>query len=187
MRHVQTYPENLGTPCSGALKEIEPCNVGKCEVEEKVIPPVDCELANWDEWSGCSVTCGNGVQHRRRSIARPASHGGAQCDGELAEVRGIITVGLLLSFWRRFCWWVCDFRKKIRLMRFFFAFRDHFLKSQIIIISVKGCTEKACPKVEIKVEKIDCEWGPWAEWGACSQSCTLIFYSSHLEFLAAVS
>ena len=42
--------------------------------------PVDCEYQDWAAWTPCSVTCGGGVQSRRKFIRTNAQNGGRECD-----------------------------------------------------------------------------------------------------------
>ena len=47
------------------------------------VPSVDCVLSDWTSWSPCSLTCGNAVRQRTRSIIHPNSGGGKPCDMRL--------------------------------------------------------------------------------------------------------
>lgn len=43
--------------------------------------PVDCQLGEWENWSPCSRSCGDGGFHvRMREVLRPPAHGGQPCD-----------------------------------------------------------------------------------------------------------
>lgn len=49
---------------------------------------VDGGWSDWDEWSECSVTCGNGTQQRSRSCNNPAPlHDGKDCTGDAMDVK----------------------------------------------------------------------------------------------------
>lgn len=103
-RVVTQAAENGGTACpsesisSGALTSTQDCNVGPC--------PIDCQFSEWEPWSFCSVTCGEGTQTRKRTIQTQAEYGGTQCaglPGSLEESQtcseGCCPVDCVLSEW----------------------------------------------------------------------------------------
>jgi len=108
-REITQELKNGGAICEGILKEVQACATESC------LTPVDCAMAEWDEWSECSKTCNGGQAERRRSIAVPQSDAGQPCGGALSQT--------------------------------------------------KACGEIACH------EEVDCVWGYWTEWGACSETC----------------
>lgn len=69
-REVTTSTLYGGKACP-ELEESRQCNTKEC--------PVDCQLGEWGEWSGCAVKCGGGLKQRSRPVIRPAAHGGKQC------------------------------------------------------------------------------------------------------------
>ena len=42
---------------------------------------VNCEWASWNEWSECSVTCGQGNRYTTRKRKQKAENGGNLCEG----------------------------------------------------------------------------------------------------------
>ncbi|XP_077473854.1 thrombospondin type-1 domain-containing protein 7B isoform X1 [Stigmatopora argus] len=48
--------------------------------------PQDCVVSDFNSWSGCSKTCGNGLQHRTRHVLTTPMYGGASCPN-LTETR----------------------------------------------------------------------------------------------------
>ena len=40
---------------------------------------VDCRITGWTDWSGCSETCGDGVEYKDPIIGDQAQHGGEAC------------------------------------------------------------------------------------------------------------
>ena len=53
-----------------------------------ILTLVDGNFTQWEIWSGCSVTCGKGVQRRFRSCTKPPpSNGGQDCIGDRLETR----------------------------------------------------------------------------------------------------
>ena len=84
-----TYPDHGGKPCEGALKQIEACNTDVCEdaaAANAAALVKDCKIGAWGAWSGCSSTCGGGVQSRSRQVQQPPEHGGMACEGEFWAV-----------------------------------------------------------------------------------------------------
>jgi hypothetical protein len=74
VRTIVTNAANGGTACP-SLRETENCNTADCM----------CQLSNWSNWAGCSVTCGGGVQQRMRTITVQSS----QCGAALSETQRV--------------------------------------------------------------------------------------------------
>lgn len=70
-RQFAVLARNGGAPCQGSPEDIQVCNDEPC--------PVDCEWSVWSEWGKCSVTCGAGVNSRKRHIVVQAANGGTEC------------------------------------------------------------------------------------------------------------
>eukprot|EP00928_Gymnodinium_smaydae_P010951 TRINITY_DN14117_c0_g5_i1.p1 TRINITY_DN14117_c0_g5~~TRINITY_DN14117_c0_g5_i1.p1 ORF type:complete len:1558 (+),score=314.31 TRINITY_DN14117_c0_g5_i1:79-4752(+) len=98
-----------GSESALSLRDTQFCNAQPCGDG-----PVDCQLAEWSQWSRCSSSCGQGAISRNRSVARPADEGGKGCEGVMEEIN--------------------------------------------------DCEGKECAVV-------DCRWGEWYDWSACSASC----------------
>ena len=59
------------TPTTCNRAEVQNCNETPC--------PVDCRTTGWTDWSGCSETCGDGVEYKDPIIGDQAQHGGEAC------------------------------------------------------------------------------------------------------------
>merc|ERR550514_572355 len=65
-----------GGKCDDAKEASEKCMKKPCTVP--------CTLSDWEDWSACSTTCGDGTKTRSRTVTVDAQHGGA-CDADLDE------------------------------------------------------------------------------------------------------
>ena len=45
---------------------------------------VDCQWTEWEGWSPCSKSCGDGIRERQRNVSREALNGGDSCQGAAA-------------------------------------------------------------------------------------------------------
>ncbi|CAL1127820.1 unnamed protein product [Cladocopium goreaui] len=82
-REVQ-FPAAFGGRECGAVGgnltyEKKYCSVETC--------PVDCEWYDWQDWRGCSTSCGPGTGIRMRVVETPMLHGGKDQKGELQTVK----------------------------------------------------------------------------------------------------
>lgn len=69
-----------GHNCSGLPTKSEDCNYVLC--------PVDCEWSDWNDWGGCSKSCGGGGEESRtREIKTPKNSAGRSCEGEQNSTR----------------------------------------------------------------------------------------------------
>ena len=58
-RRVAYQPDHISS-CPGRDYEVESCGTDQC-------CPVDCEWAQWNEWSACSRDCHGGRRRRTRT------------------------------------------------------------------------------------------------------------------------
>jgi len=76
-RSILVHPVD-GMACP-PLEMKESCNTHPC--------PVDCEVGDWEGWSGCSAECGGGLRERMRPILTQMKHAGQPCE-DTEEVEG---------------------------------------------------------------------------------------------------
>ena len=73
-------PANGGADCVGQRIETRECSIKPC--------PVNGGFGIWLNYSTCSVSCGGGVQFRKRNCDSPSpKYGGKDCDGPSRENR----------------------------------------------------------------------------------------------------
>ena len=80
-RNILVYANGTGKLCSGASREMHPCEGGKgetplCSSGEETI---DCVLASWGHWSDCSKFCGGGQMYKSRRVVQQAPGDGCGC------------------------------------------------------------------------------------------------------------
>lgn len=175
-RKISTPAMYGGRACSGPLLQTVPCGVRES--------PVDCELASWMAWSGCSRSCGGGQQTRLRAIKTQALRGGKLCgerDGSDTRVLQLTRpcneatcgphrdpVDCELGSWA--AWGEC-----------LEAERQMYRERQVTKVSAYG--GKAChsPLQEVQpctpvvhkhtVKQLDCRLSAWTPWTLCSRTC----------------
>uniref|UniRef100_A0AAY4BUK0 Thrombospondin-1 n=1 Tax=Denticeps clupeoides TaxID=299321 RepID=A0AAY4BUK0_9TELE len=68
-------PQMGGKQCQGEGRQTKPCQKSPC--------PVNGGWGPWSPWDSCTLTCGGGVQTRKRLCNNPPPrHGGKECQGE---------------------------------------------------------------------------------------------------------
>ncbi|CAK9027555.1 unnamed protein product [Durusdinium trenchii] len=89
-RVIERFASGDGLSCNGTVKEIVPCNPGlgedrdpHCGNSKRV---QNCVIAEWDDWTVCSATCGGGQKERSRRILQESANGGEPCSDFLAEI-----------------------------------------------------------------------------------------------------
>eukprot|EP00931_Biecheleriopsis_adriatica_P063577 TRINITY_DN3852_c0_g1_i1.p1 TRINITY_DN3852_c0_g1~~TRINITY_DN3852_c0_g1_i1.p1 ORF type:complete len:2026 (+),score=365.24 TRINITY_DN3852_c0_g1_i1:79-6078(+) len=165
-RDILQTEMNGGKPCDMDLNETAGCP--EPEVDK---PKPPCYFSDWDEWSDCSATCG-GQKHRSRRIeGEPCVlHGQASRTG--AALKETMACGhrecsfhsCRLSEWSDWtqCSSECGIGATSRSRKILEI--GDTLGCNTALEEVKACSLRIC-------EGIDCVWGEWDEWGACTCSC----------------
>jgi hypothetical protein len=161
-RTIISSPIAGGQLCP-ALEESKECGTAVC--------PIDCVVSSFQDWQGCPVTCGTGLQVRVRETVREEENGGKACPS-LMETRGCVglpacPVPCEISAWG--AWSTCD-----RTC----GSGDSTRTRTILTAAAGDISEKdSCPVLQqhkfcnTATCAVDCEMGAWDTWGDCSQTC----------------
>ncbi|CAE7543968.1 adt-1 [Symbiodinium sp. CCMP2456] len=176
-RSVKHFGLGHGSWCSGATKELRPCNPKfghhpppGCRKDH----PVDCVVGQWAHWSRCTAVCDGGVQRRTRVVVQRASHGGRGCLAALSEVHecnrhlcsgGNLPVDCEVGQWQE--WGLCSkcdgersrFRTILRYASNGGRPCDHMAVREV------GKCPRSCSS------NLYCTWAGWQDWGDCSKTC----------------
>ena len=158
MDRVGTQAKNGGKKCENT-KSTTSCNTQPC--------PVDCSVASWGGWGGCSKACGTGSQNRSRKVTRKTNYGGKKCPA-LKQSRACNTkpcpVNCAVSSWGGFgaCSKTCGPGSKTR-RRTIRVNPAHGGAACPALSNSAACNKKSCP--------INCAVRGWGGWSGCSKTC----------------
>ena len=170
-RTVTEAGNEYGKACDVTREQTIDCNTDAC--------PVDCELDDWANDGGCSVSCGGGEQVMRKHASTWHANGGVMCpepeDDERYKKVECNTeecpVDCVLSAWSP--WGGCSewcgdgTRNQTRTTETEPAHGgvecDIEASTNSIHLKEESCFLKPCP--------IACEVGDWADWSPCSVEC----------------
>eukprot|EP00929_Paragymnodinium_shiwhaense_P097590 TRINITY_DN59225_c0_g1_i1.p1 TRINITY_DN59225_c0_g1~~TRINITY_DN59225_c0_g1_i1.p1 ORF type:complete len:1427 (-),score=228.70 TRINITY_DN59225_c0_g1_i1:32-4312(-) len=153
-----------GKPCSADLRTLvtESCGRAAC--------PLDCVWHTWESWSVCSLSCGTGTRTRTRMVRTTAASGGSDCVGPRHDIGScslqICPTHCEWSAWQD--WSSCSgscgggFRRRSRLVQTEGSQGGSRCPDDGRV-QYDSCNARACP--------LDCSWGQWTQWTACSKSC----------------
>ncbi|XP_062856878.1 spondin-1b isoform X2 [Trichomycterus rosablanca] len=190
---MMKMPSPDGSPCIAELEEIEKCMMPECNV-------VPCMVSPWSDWGHCSVSCGVGMQVRRRMLKTPALPD--QCEEELEQVEKCMMpecpVDCMLSEWSE--WSECNKS----------CGKGHMIRTRMVKLEpqfgglpcpetvqrkkckIRKCTrgprasdrKKAKPEATERrrgkpgresaspnEESSGCKLGPWSSWTDCTKVC----------------
>ncbi|KAH9492583.1 Hemicentin-1 [Bulinus truncatus] len=148
-----------GVPCQGAITEQKFCLLSTC--------PVNGNWSNWEAWSDCTLTCGNGTQSRLRQCIGPF-HGGANCSGDYKDIKMCKDKDCPIDGqWEEWNMWLdctqtCGGGMRTRNRSCNGPYND----GQPCIgtsYDVKQCQLQQCP--------VDGEWLQWDSWTQCTVTC----------------
>jgi len=174
-RRIGTYGRGDGKFCVGGLKETAPCNGGAGGLQPEgcaEVPPVDCLLSSWTEWSQCSASCGGGEQVRSRELLREPSHGGQACVDPLSEVTECNRDSCArdpkdctYGEWQEWSACAkCDGERK--RFRHIVQYPEEGGKNcEAAAHEELGSCPRSCGA------KTFCTWSSWKEWGPCTAQC----------------
>jgi hypothetical protein len=163
-RSVTVAGNAQGDACPASREQTITCNTDAC--------PVDCELEDWKDDGGCSVSCGGGKQIKRKAVQTMMANGGIACPASEEDERykeedcnpDACPVDCVLSGWS--AWSTCS------------ATCGDGLRNQSRTVETEPANggveceetfkEESCKLVECP---IDCEVADWAEWTPCSVEC----------------
>eukprot|EP00929_Paragymnodinium_shiwhaense_P050191 TRINITY_DN25294_c0_g2_i1.p1 TRINITY_DN25294_c0_g2~~TRINITY_DN25294_c0_g2_i1.p1 ORF type:complete len:1607 (+),score=365.13 TRINITY_DN25294_c0_g2_i1:131-4951(+) len=172
-RRPEVMANVCGVAAEGKAREVHFCNVGvQCE------DSLDCKLAEWGEWTGCSSTC-TGVQTRSRHIARYGKGLGNFCTGSLRDTRpcepgahsplcgGEASIDCALSSWSSWtdCSATCDGGEQGRVRQIDEMPQYGGKPCDGGLSEVRECGRSRCHGPT----PTNCAFGDWEAWGACSK------------------
>ncbi|CAD7922585.1 unnamed protein product [Amoebophrya sp. A120] len=167
-RKVAIQRDPCGDPCVGAKVETQTCK------PDCIKEPVDCKIGEWGYWSFCSKDCGGGQKVRTREIEVPEKNEGKPCGEQ--DVKQIAPCNeapckekqdCVLSYWTDWtsCSQTCGGGQQYRTREVETPASAGGTPCEGNLKEVVACNTDPC------VEPVDCKWGEWTEYGACSASC----------------
>lgn len=157
-RRVITPARRGGRPCP-ALTKTRVCPT-------KPSCPLDCNVASWGDWSGCSKSCGGGKSTRTRLVLNHAAFGGQDCpatseskDCNTDSCKGACVVGA----------WVCGVCSK--------TCGDGVVKPCRREIKVPPADGHVCPALEKSIAcgtipcPVHCTLSSFSDWTPCTKTC----------------
>lgn len=169
-RVIAVQPQQGGRLCD-AKQSAETARCKKAPCGNSAMQ--DCLWSLWQDWSPCSKSCGLGEQHRSRSIALEASHGGAGCQGVFQDFRSCEepcpSYGQNCGFGPWTPWSDCSATCQGHHQRA----RSIEVQKQLGGSLCHGSLEDSRPcneDISCITPEVDCEYQGWLAWSHCSRS-----------------
>ncbi len=183
VRNVEIPSVGTGNVCDINMLEIRPCNTMVCADD---IDDINCVMDDWSEWEPCSVSCGGGIQKRRKNIITPSSGNGVPCNTITSETRECNTqtcgvdittvtdeldpgIDCIMGEWSDWgkCTKVCGGGEQKRV-RNIDTPASAGGSCSAYLTETRECNLQDC---DFGLNDIDCEMGEWSGWGNCSVDC----------------
>lgn len=141
-----------GTSCPGQEADIQPCGTNKCPT-----------WSDYTDWSQCSKSCDGGEKARTRNCLY-GEVGDAGCSGPTMEKRSCNEEPC--PYWLEWSDWSdCPATCGVNVIRY--RSRECSDGSE----DGSNCFGQSRQKENCELPTCS-KWGPWAEWTACSKSCS---------------
>eukprot|EP00928_Gymnodinium_smaydae_P017931 TRINITY_DN16839_c0_g1_i1.p1 TRINITY_DN16839_c0_g1~~TRINITY_DN16839_c0_g1_i1.p1 ORF type:complete len:1540 (+),score=305.14 TRINITY_DN16839_c0_g1_i1:64-4620(+) len=158
-RRVNQRALHGGEGCTDSMQEMKAVDLAPCGGA-----PVACVFGAWQGWSKCSDS---NQQTRVRDIDVDSANGGADCEGEMTQIRPCKTiVDCQVSEWTNWdaCDKTCGGGQQMRQRQVVVNPTSDGKRCPDELVETQGCAVERCPVQ-------DCILGPWTAPSACSSSC----------------
>merc|ERR1719409_1067501 len=152
------------------MKQVAGCvSEGKCQTS-------DCLWTDWEEWGGCSKSCGGGEKARNRFVKEHARNGGKSCVAHNKTELGACNTqtcnpACVNGEWSPWGAWsqcssTCDSGYEQRS-------RGHSVHPNFCGTPALGISGeyRLCTGLPPCMKEEDCQLSPWGQWSDCSASC----------------
>jgi len=170
-RTVIRYAQGVGRQCKGDSSQKHPCNEDPCPEAQS------CVWGVWSPDSACSATCGGGQMSRTRHVVQVARNGGKPCmAGDSMRVSACNMQpcptearDCELGAWNdwQVCTAVCGGGWQHRSRVVIVEGTQDGIQCEGDLQNFRSCGTQPCKHRP----KVDCVWGPWSSWDACTALC----------------